>query len=123
MIVAMTRDGKLKVEAITDEFVTLDASTRTDVMAKLDAIVTGGDMDSTYRRYDGDVNVNAKGGKGRMGGGDGKGKDGRDDKHDDDDAAAGGGGNKKSGKRRASGTANGGGGGLAPKRRKASAAK
>ena len=65
---AMTRDGKLKVEAITDEFVTLDASTRTDVMAKLDAIVTGaGDMDSTYRRYDGDDNVNAKGGKGRRG--------------------------------------------------------
>lgn len=126
MIVAMTRDGKLKVEAITDEFVTLDASTRTDVMAKLDAIVTGaGDMDSTYRRYDGDDNVNAKGGKGRRGGDDGKGKDGRDDKHDDDSAADGGGGGKKSGKRRASGTANGGGGGggPAPKKRRASAAK
>jgi hypothetical protein len=72
MIVAMTRDGKLKVEAITDEFVTLDASTRTDVMARLDAVVTGGgDADSTYYRvHDGDDDVNAmgRGGKRRRGG-------------------------------------------------------
>ncbi len=55
----MTRDGKLKVESITDEFVTLDAETRTDVMAKLDAVVENGSMDETYR-YDGEEDVNRR---------------------------------------------------------------
>lgn len=59
MVVAMTRDGKLKVESITDEFVTLDAETRTDVMAKLDAVVENGSMDETYR-YDGEEDVNRR---------------------------------------------------------------
>jgi hypothetical protein len=59
MVVAMTRDGKLKVESITDEFVTLDAETRTDVMAKLDAVVENGSMDDTYR-YDGEEDVNRR---------------------------------------------------------------
>ncbi len=132
MIVAMTRDGKLKVEAVTDEFVTLDASTRTDVMAKLDAVVTGeGGMDSTYyRRPVGAHNGNATAnGRGRRGGDVDDGRDGDDDGGGgggggkiDYDAA--GGGNKKGGKRRARGTAKGGGGsGPPPKRRKASAAK
>lgn len=59
MVVAMTRDGKLKVESITDEFVTLDAETRTDVMAKLDAVIEKGSMDETYR-YDGEEDVNRR---------------------------------------------------------------
>ena len=115
MVVALTRDGKFKVEAITDEFVTLDASTRTDVMARLDAVVRG-DMDSTYR-YDGDDNVNVIGKGSRKGGG-----HGRDIDIDDDDE--GGyvddkkGGDKKNGKKRASGIANKSGGGAGPKRRK-----
>ena len=117
MVVALTRDGKFKVEAITDEFVTLDASTRTDVMAKLDAVVRG-DMDSTYR-YEGDDNVNVIGKGSRKGG------NGRDGEIDDDE---GGyvddkGGDKKNGKKRARGNANKSGGGPGPKRRKSSVAK
>lgn len=116
MVVALTRDGKFKVEAITDEFVTLDASTRTDVMARLDAVVRG-DMDSTYR-YDGDDNVNVIGKGSRKGGG-----HGRDIDIDDDDDEGGyvddkKGGDKKNGKKRASGIANKSGGGAGPKRRK-----
>ena len=56
MIVAMNRDGQLKVEAITDEFVTLDTNTKTDVMAKLDAVVSG-DMDEGYKVRDDNVNI------------------------------------------------------------------
>jgi len=57
MIVALNRDGKFKVEAITDEFVTLDTNTKTDVMAKLDAVVKG-DMDESYMYQE--INVNKK---------------------------------------------------------------
>eukprot|EP00986_Skeletonema_menzelii_P021155 scaffold33407_cov143-Skeletonema_menzelii.AAC.2 len=56
MIVAMNRDGQLKVEAITDEFVTLDTNTKTDVMAKFDAVVSG-DMDDGYKVREENVNI------------------------------------------------------------------
>ena len=59
MIVAMNRDGQAKVEAITDEFVTLDTNTRTDVMAKFDAIVSG-DMDEGYKVREENVNITSK---------------------------------------------------------------
>ena len=62
MIVALNRDGKFKVEAITDEFVTLDTNTKTDVMAKLDAVVKG-DMDESYMYQE--INVNRKKKKGK----------------------------------------------------------
>jgi len=63
MIVALTRDGQFKVEAICDEFVTLDTNTKTDVMAKLDGC-TKGDMDETYQYREDNVNANKKKGKG-----------------------------------------------------------
>mmetsp|Transcript_7304 Transcript_7304/g.16158 ORF Transcript_7304/g.16158 Transcript_7304/m.16158 type:complete len:337 (-) Transcript_7304:25-1035(-) len=59
MVVALTRDGQFKVEAITDEFVTLDTNTRTNVMDKLNAVVKG-DMDESYNVRDDNVNANAK---------------------------------------------------------------
>ena len=59
MIVAMNRDGQLKVEAITDEFVTLDTNTKTDVMAKFDAVVSG-DMDDGYKVREENVNITEK---------------------------------------------------------------
>lgn len=59
MIVAMNRDGQLKVEAITDEFVTLDTNTKTDVMAKFDAVVSG-DMDDGYKVREENVNITDK---------------------------------------------------------------
>jgi hypothetical protein len=65
MIVAMNRDGQLKVEAITDEFVTLDTNTKTDVMAKFDAVVSG-DMDDGYKVREENVNIADK----KKGGGD-----------------------------------------------------
>jgi len=61
MVVSLTRDGKLKVESVTDEFVTLDTKARTDVMAKLDAVVEG-DMDDGYVVRDENVNDNKRGG-------------------------------------------------------------
>ena len=69
MVVALTRDGQLKVESIVDEFVTLDANTKTDVMAKLDAVIKG-DMDESYQVREENVNVNnkKKGGKAEDGG-------------------------------------------------------
>ena len=91
MIVALNRDGKFKVEAITDEFVTLDTNTKTDVMAKLDAVVKG-DMDESYMYQE--INVNKK-------------KKGKDDEED---------GTKKIGKKRAAST--GGAKGNATKKRK-----
>eukprot|EP00584_Thalassiosira_punctigera_P005887 CAMPEP_0172537694 /NCGR_PEP_ID=MMETSP1067-20121228/9253_1 /TAXON_ID=265564 ORGANISM="Thalassiosira punctigera, Strain Tpunct2005C2" /NCGR_SAMPLE_ID=MMETSP1067 /ASSEMBLY_ACC=CAM_ASM_000444 /LENGTH=387 /DNA_ID=CAMNT_0013323049 /DNA_START=78 /DNA_END=1242 /DNA_ORIENTATION=- len=97
MVVALTRDGQFKVEAITDEFVTLDANTKTDVMAKLDAVVRG-DMDETYRYREENVNANAK--RGRKG-------DGEEEGGGDDDGGG--------GKKRAATTKGGGG---ATKRRK-----
>ena len=79
MIVALNRDGKFKVEAITDEFVTLDTNTKTDVMAKLDAVVKG-DMDESYMYKE--INVNKK-------------KKGKDDDEEDGNST------KKTGKKRA----------------------
>ncbi|KAL7538383.1 hypothetical protein ACHAXR_008517 [Thalassiosira sp. AJA248-18] len=100
MVVALTRDGQLKVESIVDEFVTLDTNTKTDVMAKLDAVVKG-DMDESYQFTEENVNANKK-----------KGNKGGDGKEDDD-------GGNKNGKKRAS-TAKSSG--SAPKKRKTSVA-
>jgi len=103
MVVVLTRDGQLKVEAITDEFVSLDASTKTDVMAKLDAVVKG-DMDESYQCREENVNANKKKGKG----GDG----------DNEDGGAG----RKRGKKRASdATAKGSNGDITPPQKKAGA--
>ena len=105
MVVALNRDGQFKVEAITDEFVTLDTSTKTDMMAKLDAVVKG-DMDDTYRYREVNVNANKK-----------KGKGGDDEKGGDGDN-----GGSKKGKKRAI-TAKSGGGAPAKKRKTSVAAK
>ena len=75
--------------SITDEFVSLDA--KTDVMAKLDAVVKG-DMDETYQYREENVNANKKKGRGDM------------EKEEDDDGG-------KKGKKRASAAS-------APKKRK-----
>ena len=109
MIVALGRDGKFKVEAITDEYVTLNTTSRTDVMAKLNAVVLhqgeGGD-DMSY--YDGDDNVNVvrrkqSGGGGRSNGDNKNGKKKKEEEHegdtDDDDDAADANGNVKHGKK------------------------
>lgn len=60
MIASINKGGQLKVEALTDEFVTLDKTH--DVMARLDAQVEG-DMDEGYssRRHDANVNAPARG--------------------------------------------------------------
>jgi hypothetical protein len=111
MIVALGRDGKFKVEAITDEYVTLNTTSRTDVMAKLNAVVLhqgeGGD-DMSY--YDGDDNVNVvrrkqSGGGGRSNGDNKNGKKKKEEEHegdtddDDYDNAADANGNVKHGKK------------------------
>lgn len=95
MIVAMNRDGQLKVEAITDEFVTLDTNTKTDVMAKFDAVVSGEGMDDGYKVREENVNITDK----KKGG-----------EKDDD--------NKKKGKKRASTSS-----APKPKKRKVSTSK
>lgn len=87
MIVALTRDGQFKVESIVDEFVTLDTNTKTNVMAKLDAVVKG-DMDESYQVRE--ENVNAKNKRGKKAGDNGDGTE-----------EEGGGGSKK-GKKKAS---------------------
>ena len=107
MVVALTRDGQFKVEAITDEFVTLDTTTRTDVMAKLDAVVKG-DMDDTYKVREENVNVNSK----------------KKGKKDDDDGVnngngEGGSGKKQGTKKRTASAAKGGAGNAAKKRKTA----
>ena len=53
MLVGLYKGAQLKVEGITDEFGTLTAEK--DVMATLDAIVTG-EMDEGYKFVDGNVN-------------------------------------------------------------------
>ena len=58
MVIALTRDNTFKVEAITDEFVTLDTE-RTNIMDKFDAIVEG-EMDEGYKVTDDNVNRNEK---------------------------------------------------------------
>lgn len=136
MIMALGRDGKFKVEAITDEYVTLNTTSRTDVMAKLNAVVLhqgeGGD-DMSY--YDGDDNVNVvrrkkSGGSGRVNA-DNK-KNGKkkeeehdgdtDDDDDDDDYASDANGNvkhdTKNNKRKSITKNSGDGGGLAKKKKK-----
>lgn len=105
MIVALNRDGQFKVESITDEFVTLDTNTKTNVMAKLDAVVKEGDMDETYLYKETNVNVNSKKKK----------KKGKKDDDDDDDK-------KKKGKKRAA-SSSGGNSGNAAKKRKTSVKK
>ena len=107
MIVALNRDGQFKVESITDEFVTLDTNTKTNVMAKLDAVVEG-DMDETYLYKETNVNVNSKKKK--------KGKNDDDDDGEDD------GDKKKKGKKRAA-NLSGGNSGNAAKKRKTSVKK
>ena len=108
MIVALNRDGQFKVESITDEFVTLDTNTKTNVMAKLDAVVKEGDMDETYLYKETNVNVNSKKKKK-------KGKKDDDDDEDDGDK-------KKKGKKRAA-SSSGGNSGNAAKKRKTSVKK
>ena len=58
MVIALTRDNQFKVEAITDEFVTLDAE-RTNMMDKFDAVIEG-EMDEGYRVTDDNVNRNER---------------------------------------------------------------
>jgi len=58
MIVALSKGGTVaKVDAITDEFVTLGKTQ--DIMAKLDAVVEG-EMDEGYKVFDVDVNAKEK---------------------------------------------------------------
>ena len=104
MIVALNRDGQFKVESITDEFVTLDTNTKTNVMAKLDAVVEG-DMDETYLYKETNVNVNSKKKKKKKG------------KNDDDDDGEDDGDKKKKGKKRAASTSSGTSGNAAKKRK------
>ena len=108
MIVALNRDGQFKVESITDEFVTLDTNTKTNVMAKLDAVVEG-DMDETYLYKETNVNVNSK-------------KKKKKGKNDDDDDGEDDGDKKKKGKKRAA-SSSGGNSGNAAKKRKTSVKK
>ncbi len=111
MVVALTRDDKLKVESITDEFVTLDTNARTDVMAKLDAVVEG-NMDESYMVRDENVNDNKRGGDN-----DNKGKKGGTEDSDEDDKGKG-----KKGKKRAS-VSKSSGGAAAKKKRTSSTKK
>ena len=59
MVIALTRDNQFKVEAITDEFVTLDTE-RTNMMEKFDAVVEGA-MDDSYKVTEDNVNRRQKG--------------------------------------------------------------
>jgi hypothetical protein len=54
MLVALTKGKQLRVEGLTDEFATLVQTQ--DVMAKLDAIVTGAQMDDGYKVVEENVN-------------------------------------------------------------------
>ena len=54
MMVALTKGKQLRVEGLTDEFASLVQTQ--DVMANMDAIVTGATMDDSYKVVD--VNVN-----------------------------------------------------------------
>jgi len=58
MVLSHTGDDKLKVDAVTNEFVTL--SKVTNVMAKLNAVMVQGEMDDGYKVVDDNVNVNKK---------------------------------------------------------------
>jgi hypothetical protein len=61
LVLVVGKTGQLKVDAITDEFVTLEKTQ--DVMAKLNAVVKG-DMDDGYNVMEENVNVNKKGDEG-----------------------------------------------------------
>ena len=92
MIASINKDGQMKVESITDEFVTLEKTH--DVMARLDAQVEG-DLDEGYSTKGHDANVNYSGARGGGDAGeaanDGGGKKGGGGKK----RAGGGGGNTK----------------------------
>ena len=62
MIASVNKGGVMKVEAITDEFVTLEKDV-IDVMARLDAQVKG-DLDEGYSTKGHDTNVNYSGARG-----------------------------------------------------------
>ena len=108
MIIALTRDGQFKVEAITDDFVTLDTNTRMDMMAKLDAVVEG-DMDDSYKVRDENVNESEKSAA--------KGQSGKEGDNGEERGNKG----SKKGKKRAITSKNGGGG--SSKKRKISTSK
>ena len=57
LVVSVQKSGQLKVESITDEFVTLTKTQ--DVMAKLNAVVQG-NMDEGYAVVEEDVNARSK---------------------------------------------------------------
>jgi hypothetical protein len=57
LVVSVGKTGQLKVDSVTDEFVTLKQTQ--DVLAKLDAVVKG-DMDEGYAVVEEDVNVKSK---------------------------------------------------------------
>jgi len=57
LVVSVLKTGQLKVDSMTDEFVTLKQTQ--DVMAKLNAVVKG-DMDEGYDVLEEDVNARSK---------------------------------------------------------------
>lgn len=57
LVVSVLKSGELKVDGMTDEFVTLKQTQ--DIMAKLNAVVKG-DMDEGYAIEEEDVNVRSK---------------------------------------------------------------
>jgi hypothetical protein len=71
LVASLGRAGQLRVEAITDEFVTLEKSH--DQMARLDATVEG-DLDESYRVAHDDVNASVRGGGGAAAAADAAGK-------------------------------------------------
>ena len=101
------KSGQMKVESITDEFVTLEKTH--DVMARLDAQVEG-DLDEGYSTKGHDANVNYSGARGGAGSA---------------EAANDGSGSKKSGggKKRAGGSSAKNAGGASAKKRKAAQKK
>ncbi|KAL7517407.1 hypothetical protein ACHAWX_002333 [Stephanocyclus meneghinianus] len=105
MVIALTRDGQFKVEAITDEFVTLNTD-RTNMMDKLNAVVEG-EMDDGYKVVDDNVNRSEKKKAAKDG-------DGNDDKVEGEKK-----GTKRQSSRRSDKKSNGG----AQKKRKISVSK
>ena len=105
MVIALTRDGQFKVEAITDEFVTLDTD-RTNMMDKLNAVVEG-EMDDGYKVMDDNVNRSEK-----------KKAANDDERNENKDAFE-----KKGTKRQSSGRSDRRSNGGAPKKRKISLSK
>lgn len=104
MVIALTRDGQFKVEAITDEFVTLDTD-RTNMMDKLNAVVEG-ELDDGYKVVDDNVNRSEKKKAANE-------DEGNEEKHGD----------KKGTKRQSSARSDRKSNGSAPKKRKISVSK